>query len=52
METVIVILILAAVLGAAVGYIICSRKKGRKCIGCPDSGRCAGCCQNCQSKHE
>ncbi len=50
METVIVTLILAAVLGTAVGYIIRAKKKGRKCIGCPDSGRCNGCCEGCPSK--
>lgn len=50
METVIVILILAAVLGAAFGYIIRAKKKGRKCIGCPDSGHCEGCCESCPSK--
>lgn len=52
MKTVIVMFVLAAVLGVAVGYIIYSRKKGRKCIGSPDSGHCAGCCQNCGSKHK
>ena len=47
MENVILILILAAVLGGAVFYILQARKKGSKCIGCPDSG-CCGQCNRCE----
>ena len=43
---------IALVLGAIVFFVIRSKKKGKKCIGCPDSavcgkepcpGGCAGC---------
>ncbi len=58
MENVILTVVLAAILGGAVWYIIRAKKKGQKCIGCPDggscSGNCAGCtgsCGSCQSKH-
>ena len=35
---------------AAIYAIYRSKKKGRKCIGCPDSGSCSGCCANCKRK--
>ena len=40
----IVIGILAAILGGAGYAIYRSKKAGKKCIGCPDSGSCSGCC--------
>ena len=52
MQTVIVSVILVAVIGAAAGYIFHAKKKGRKCIGCPDSGHCAGCCENCHTNYK
>lgn len=40
--------VIALILGLAVGFIYRSKKKGQKCIGCPDSGSCAsGCGGNC-----
>ena len=48
MQDVIIILILAVILGSAAWYIIRAKKKGRKCIGCPDSGSCAGSCAGCK----
>lgn len=43
MADLIIILIIVAVVGAAVGYIIKAKKSGAKCIGCPVEG--------CSSKH-
>ena len=43
----IVIAVIAAILGGAAGYIYKFKKKGRKCIGCPDSGTCSGSCSCC-----
>ncbi len=42
-------LVLVAILGGAVFYIVKAKKSGRKCIGCPDSGSCGknDCC-NCK----
>lgn len=40
MKNALVILILIVILGIALGYIIKSRKKGSKCIGCPLGGNC------------
>lgn len=41
MESFIVGLIIVAIVGAAVAYIIKEKKKGVKCIGCPSAGACA-----------
>ena len=45
---ILVIALLAVILGLAAGYIYRSKKKGRKCIGCPDSGSCSGNCDCCK----
>ena len=61
METIItniiLIVVIAAIVGLAVFYIIKAKKSGNKCIGCPDSAVCSqkkceggfGCssCSNC-----
>ncbi len=39
LENGIIIAILLAVIGLAAWYVIRSKKRGRKCIGCPE-----GCC--------
>lgn len=46
MENILLIVILAGALGTAITYIIKSKKKGVKCIGCP----AGGCCSKCNSK--
>ena len=43
----IVIAVIALILCAAVFFIIRSKKKGSKCIGCPDSATCSGQCAGC-----
>lgn len=48
MADIIVILIVAAMIGGAIRYIIKSKKKGVKCIGCPDSCACSH--RECPSK--
>ena len=47
MSDVLVIAVIALVLGLAVRYIIRAKKKGIKCIGCPDGAKCAGDCAGC-----
>ena len=48
-----ILAVIAAILGLVVFYIVRSKKKGVKCIGCPDgatcSGKCSGCSGNCGS---
>lgn len=47
MKDIIVIAIIAVIILAAVIYVVRSRKKGRKCIGCPSGGDCASCNGSC-----
>ena len=45
---IIIVVIIAAIIGFAGWYIRKSKKSGKKCIGCPDSGSCSGNCSgNC-----
>ena len=51
MKDLILVAILLLIFGLVVFYIIRAKKKGVKCIGCPNgakcSGKCAGCSGNC-----
>ncbi len=40
MDNIIIIAILVVIVGLASLYIYRAKKKGKKCIGCPDSGSC------------
>ena len=42
MEDLILILVLALILGGVSFYLIRAKKRGQKCVGCPDSCGCAG----------
>ncbi len=42
MTDLIVLIILAALVGGAVSYIVKAKKNGAKCIGCPAGGSCPG----------
>ena len=39
-DDIIAALVLAVILGGAVAYIVRAKKKGVKCIGCPDGAKC------------
>lgn len=41
MITIIAVLVLLAIVGGAVTYIIKEKKKGTRCIGCPVAGSCS-----------
>lgn len=52
MENLLILVIVAAIIGFAARYIYKEKKRGVKCIGCPDgcscaSGGCGGCSGNC-----
>lgn len=40
--------ILIVIIGGAITYIVKSKKRGVKCIGCPSGGKCSQCniCSN------
>jgi prolipoprotein diacylglyceryltransferase len=52
MDDFIVIAVLVLVIGGAVIYVLKQRKKGVKCIGCPNSGSCSGSCCNCNADNK
>ena len=47
MKNIIVIGVLVAILAAAICYICRAKKKGVRCIGCPNGANCAGKCAEC-----
>ena len=47
MANVVVAAVIGLIVGAAGGYVYISKKRGKKCIGCPDSGTCSGNCGSC-----
>ena len=44
MKNIIALAVIAVVIGLALLYIVHSKKKGMKCIGCPYSGKCGKKC--------
>ncbi len=40
---IVVVFVIAAILGLALWYIYRSKKRGKKCVGCPDGGSCSSC---------
>ena len=49
MTDILVAAVIAVIVAAAAIFVIVSKKRGRKCIGCPDSGSCSGGCPGCQN---
>ena len=43
----IIVAVIVVIIGAAVAYIIREKKRGVKCIGCPDGATCGGNCSGC-----
>lgn len=50
METLIVAVILVLILGGAAWYVYKAKKRGVKCIGCPDGAACSGHCTGCSGQ--
>ena len=48
MTDLILIAVIAAIVGTAIWYIRREKRRGVRCVGCPDakncSGNCGGCC--------
>lgn len=44
---VVIIVLIAGILGAVIFYIRKAKKKGIKCIGCPNGATCGGNCAAC-----
>lgn len=43
----IVIAVVAVTIGLVLWYIHKAKKKGIKCIGCPEGAKCSGGCSSC-----
>ena len=46
----IIIAVVLVLVGGVVAYLRHAKKKGVKCVGCPDSGTCSGHCAGCNSQ--
>ena len=46
---IIAIILIAAILGGAIAYIVMAKKRGQKCIGCPYSDSCHRGCASCNT---
>lgn len=48
MEDFIILAVIVLIIGFAARYVYKAKKRGVKCIGCPDGGSCSGNCSgNC-----
>jgi len=47
MDSLIVALVIVAIVALAGLYIYRAKKRGAKCVGCPDSKTCSGSCGSC-----
>ena len=47
LKNTILILVIAAIIGSAALYIYKEKKRGVKCIGCPEGCSCSGNCGSC-----
>lgn len=47
LKNIILILVIALIIGSAVLYIHKEKKRGVKCIGCPEGCSCSGKCGSC-----
>ncbi len=41
------IFLIGTILGLVIGYLRKAKKKGIRCIGCPDAKTCSGSCGSC-----
>ena len=44
---IITLVLIVGILGGAILFLYRARKKGVKCVGCPDSSACSGNCGTC-----
>ncbi len=44
---IIVLAVVAAIIGLALWHIYSAKRKGVRCVGCPDSKTCSGHCGGC-----
>jgi len=47
MVDIIALAVIAVIVGAAAGYLYKAKKRGVRCVGCPDADSCSGKCGSC-----
>lgn len=47
MVNVIAVAVIGVIVGAAAGYVYKEKKRGVRCVGCPEGGSCGGNCAGC-----
>ena len=40
---IIALVAIVLIIGAAIGYLVYSKRRGKKCVGCPYSDSCSSC---------
>ncbi|MBR5127554.1 MAG: FeoB-associated Cys-rich membrane protein [Roseburia sp.] len=48
----VLVLVIAGIVGGALAYIRKEKKRGARCVGCPDGGTCGGKCGSCSNEGE
>lgn len=43
--------VIALIVGGAAWYVRKEKKRGVRCVGCPDGGSCGGNCSGCSGCH-
>lgn len=46
---ILIVALIVLILGGAIWFLHRAKKKGVKCVGCPDGGKCNGGCSACAS---
>ncbi len=49
---IIILVVIALILAGAVAYVVIQKKKGAKCIGCPNGGKHATAGKSCDCNHD
>ncbi len=52
MENIIVVLILLVITAGIIWYLVRTKKRGEKCIGCPYAKQCTGKCGGCSCESD
>ena len=52
MIDIIIIAVIVVIIGLASFYVYKAKKVGKKCIGCPHSGKCPSDCHSCNTKNK
>ena len=47
MDNALILLVVTVILGFTIGYIWKAKKRGVRCVGCPEGKTCGGKCTGC-----